>query len=222
MSRRFCVASVLCSMALAIGAVTSASASTVTITLQQSGFADFQTSGTGSASTGTMTFGTFTIDNVTGSSNPFAFPIQISGSSSLGTGTGGTLNVFVTVQGLTAQTGAFFSGFTENSISGATTVQELTFVDPLNGLNGGTQIGSTSFTALGSTSQTYFIDPTLLTNPYSLTEEFIITTDGQGAALATITVAVPEASTWAMMILGFFGIGFMAYRRKGGTAFRLA
>jgi hypothetical protein len=26
--------------------------------------------------------------------------------------------------------------------------------------------------------------------------------------------AVPEPSTWAMMILGFFGIGFMAYRRR--------
>jgi hypothetical protein len=26
--------------------------------------------------------------------------------------------------------------------------------------------------------------------------------------------AVPEPSTWAMMILGFMGVGFMAYRRK--------
>lgn len=26
--------------------------------------------------------------------------------------------------------------------------------------------------------------------------------------------AVPEASTWAMMMLGFFGVGFLAYRRK--------
>jgi hypothetical protein len=34
--------------------------------------------------------------------------------------------------------------------------------------------------------------------------------------------AVPEASTWAMMILGFFGVGFMAYRRKSPSAFRLA
>jgi hypothetical protein len=34
--------------------------------------------------------------------------------------------------------------------------------------------------------------------------------------------AVPEASTWAMMILGFFGVGFMAYRRKGQAALRLA
>jgi hypothetical protein len=37
-----------------------------------------------------------------------------------------------------------------------------------------------------------------------------------------ISTAVPEPSTWAMMILGFFGIGFMAYRRKSrGPAFRV-
>jgi hypothetical protein len=34
--------------------------------------------------------------------------------------------------------------------------------------------------------------------------------------------AVPEPSTWAMMILGFFGVGFMAYRKKNGLALRLA
>jgi hypothetical protein len=34
---------------------------------------------------------------------------------------------------------------------------------------------------------------------------------------------VPEPSTWAMMILGFAGVGFMAYRRKSkGSAFRIA
>jgi hypothetical protein len=34
---------------------------------------------------------------------------------------------------------------------------------------------------------------------------------------------IPEASTWAMMIIGFIGIGFLAYRRKGRTyAFRVA
>lgn len=30
--------------------------------------------------------------------------------------------------------------------------------------------------------------------------------------------AVPEPSTWAMMILGFAGVGFMAYRRKSKQA----
>jgi hypothetical protein len=29
--------------------------------------------------------------------------------------------------------------------------------------------------------------------------------------------AVPEPSTWAMMILGFLGVGFLAYRRRGST-----
>ena len=39
---------------------------------------------------------------------------------------------------------------------------------------------------------------------------------------ATFTSAVPEPSTWAMMILGFAGVGFMAYRRKNNTALRAA
>jgi hypothetical protein len=35
--------------------------------------------------------------------------------------------------------------------------------------------------------------------------------------------AVPEASTWAMLMLGFVGVGFVAYRRKQGEpTFRLA
>jgi hypothetical protein len=39
----------------------------------------------------------------------------------------------------------------------------------------------------------------------------------------TLTIAaVPEPSTWAMMILGFIGMGFVAYRRKSKSAFRLA
>jgi hypothetical protein len=37
-----------------------------------------------------------------------------------------------------------------------------------------------------------------------------------------INPSVPEPSTWAMMILGFFGVGFMAYRRKSQTSLRLA
>jgi PEP-CTERM motif len=46
----------------------------------------------------------------------------------------------------------------------------------------------------------------------------------QFAATGTIgpVPAVPEPSTWAMMILGFTGIGFMAYRRKSKPAFMAA
>jgi PEP-CTERM motif len=51
--------------------------------------------------------------------------------------------------------------------------------------------------------------------------------DGEAflAAITTegFTAAVPEPSTWAMMILGFCGLGFMAYRRKqNGTALSVA
>jgi hypothetical protein len=44
---------------------------------------------------------------------------------------------------------------------------------------------------------------------------------GTGGFMLASTV--PEPSTWAMMILGFAGVGFMAYRRKqNGQALRLA
>jgi hypothetical protein len=55
--------------------------------------------------------------------------------------------------------------------------------------------------------------------------DIISGTTGNTGAIDVSTVStssVPEPSTWAMMILGFVGVGFMAYRRKGQAAFRLA
>ncbi|KRQ94754.1 hypothetical protein CQ12_04295 [Bradyrhizobium jicamae] len=44
-----------------------------------------------------------------------------------------------------------------------------------------------------------------------------------GPALDNVSVtAVPEASTWAMMILGFVGVGFMAYRGRSQGVIRVA
>ena len=51
----------------------------------------------------------------------------------------------------------------------------------------------------------------LVPDPYGTTQEMIVQ-----------TAAVPEPSTWAMMILGFCGIGFMAYRRKSKPALMAA
>jgi hypothetical protein len=36
-----------------------------------------------------------------------------------------------------------------------------------------------------------------------------------------VVASVPETSTWAMMVLGFFGVGVFAYRRKGRKTIRL-
>ena len=44
-----------------------------------------------------------------------------------------------------------------------------------------------------------------------------------GTAYGTFVVAgVPEPSTWAMLLLGFAGLGFMAYRRKSKPALMAA
>jgi PEP-CTERM motif len=40
---------------------------------------------------------------------------------------------------------------------------------------------------------------------------------GYSSLSGTIS-AVPEPSTWAMVILGFAGLGFMVHRRKSRTA----
>lgn len=46
--------------------------------------------------------------------------------------------------------------------------------------------------------------------------------NAQGGLDVIQVAAIPEASTWAMMILGFFGIGLVAYRRRSqGLAFRI-
>jgi hypothetical protein len=38
----------------------------------------------------------------------------------------------------------------------------------------------------------------------------------------TVTAAIPEPESWAMLILGFLGIGFMAYRKRNNMTPRLA
>jgi uncharacterized protein (TIGR03118 family) len=42
--------------------------------------------------------------------------------------------------------------------------------------------------------------------------------NGESNGLFGSITAVPEPSTWAMMIVGFAGVGFMAYRRRNQTA----
>jgi PEP-CTERM motif len=45
---------------------------------------------------------------------------------------------------------------------------------------------------------------------------------GTFSAVLDVAPAVPEPSTWAMMILGFCGVGFMAYQRKSKPNLRMA
>jgi hypothetical protein len=77
--------------------------------------------------------------------------------------------------------------------------------------NPGSNPGTTEnyvFTATG-TSETLTLSQSSLTQASPIIDNISI-------------AAVPEPSTWAMMLLGFFGLGFMAYRRKNNAAFRFA
>lgn len=50
----------------------------------------------------------------------------------------------------------------------------------------------------------------------------VVFSDAGGNAFEFNVAPVPEPATWAMMVLGFLGLGFMAYRRKPqGRAVRL-
>jgi hypothetical protein len=57
-------------------------------------------------------------------------------------------------------------------------------------------------------------------SPFTFTGTYTI---GEDAGSGTFNIAnVPEPSTWAMMVLGFAGIGFMAYRRKSKSGLMAA
>jgi hypothetical protein len=72
-----------------------------------------------------------------------------------------------------------------------------------------------------SSSGFFFFNPTASEPGLS----FTFTPSGETTTAGTVSsevAAVPEPSTWAMMILGFFGVGFMAYRRKAKPTFMAA
>jgi hypothetical protein len=63
-----------------------------------------------------------------------------------------------------------------------------------------------------------FVDPTFTLDPSVLNPNQYTVLFSPNILLA----AVPEPSTWAMLLLGFAGIGFMAYRRKSKPALMVA
>jgi hypothetical protein len=52
------------------------------------------------------------------------------------------------------------------------------------------------------------------TEKFTLNASFSNVSGGPDAIQVGLLAAVPEPSTWALMVLGFFGLGFIAYRRK--------
>jgi hypothetical protein len=86
-------------------------------------------------------------------------------------------------------------------------VEELTFIDPGNGLYGGTQLASATFFGAGATSSTNSFTPPL-TGPYSETVEYIVTTNGAGSVNDTVDITDPTpVSEPSALLLAGLGIG---------------
>jgi hypothetical protein len=67
------------------------------------------------------------------------------------------------------------------------------------------------------------IDAVIPDFDYTLTGTYTIDgSSGSGTFNVSAVDPVPEPSTWTMMIVGFCGLGFMAYRRKNNMALRAA
>jgi PEP-CTERM motif len=69
---------------------------------------------------------------------------------------------------------------------------------------------------LGANSNAYVTFSNLLF------DEVILSSSGNSFEFSNVAAAAPEPATWAMMILGFGGVGFMASRRKNKHSFRFA
>jgi hypothetical protein len=52
----------------------------------------------------------------------------------------------------------------------------------------------------------------------ALEDENLFDTNSGSVVVTPVTPSVPEPSTWAMMLLGFTGVGFLAYRKHGRCA----
>ena len=63
-----------------------------------------------------------------------------------------------------------------------------------------------------------FVSPDTTNGTLFLSQEDSIMRLSCGPGCSIGVGAVPEPSTWAMMIIGFAGLGFMAYRRKAKPA----
>jgi hypothetical protein len=195
---------------------TTAGAATVTIGASVNG-GPITTEATGSgAASANFTIGGYTVDLVNGAQGALS---DIFNSSSLNVSTAGTppgtLDIFVTLSGLTSPTGltGLESTLTSNQLVGGWTESLQTWLDPTNTIFGlGTQLAAHGFTGPGAFDMVTF-EP--LTGTYSLTELYIISAGGSGTANANIDISqTPLPATLPLLATGLFGLWGWSRKRK--------
>jgi PEP-CTERM motif len=156
--------------------------------------------------------------------------IQVTGTGSTNSSFTGTATLFSTTAWTTGQLDAYLgiSASPTNPIGAFLPATQALLGNPA-GLDGfyvfQLAFGASNPPGPGGTPTDLFSTNVFAQGGYAvsfltLTDGSVVATANSGALFAT--GGVPEPSTWAMLILGFAGIGFMAYRRKSQGHFRLA
>jgi len=192
-------------------------------------YTDFGTTGAPTPVSGGVTLGNTAGGNITftgggaietgSSSGKYAQPAGSTGNF-LSTGFNGETSTVVTEAQLTGLHN--YVGLYWGSIDTYNTLN-LYNGNTLVGTVVGNQVGAPADgnQASGDANRYVNISSSLLFNRV----EFVSSSPAFELDNVALTAAVPEASTWAMMLLGFLGLGFLGYRKSSKTSvasFRLA
>jgi hypothetical protein len=109
-----------------------------------------------------------------------------------------------------------------NITSSQIIINDTNIFSVLESFNGFTiTLADLSFTGLSPVSNTFSGSYSLGNGTLSFNVDPFFGTANR-TAVFDLTAAIPEPSTWAMMLLGFASLGFMAYRRKSKPALMAA
>jgi hypothetical protein len=205
----------LLALAVLVGMPSLAHADTITISLQEAGVNSGNptveaTSSTGVAAIAGLSYGTFTVNTVTGTGSPAVNEPELdSTSTNVNSSASGTLTVYVMESGITSPTGtnSYLSSFTSNVLNGAISgVTEATLI------NGAPLAAGVTFHSIGASAST---NSATTTAPFSETEVYTITATGAGNVNDTIDItAAPEPGSLGLLSSGLFGIALLGLRRR--------
>jgi hypothetical protein len=132
--------------------------------------------------------------------------------------TAANLTVWVTRTGLSGLGLKQYHSYTNNNLGSGLSSTISQFYSTTNQKYGGTLVGTLSRNGAGSNSQNLITSIDLTADgTYSWTQKYVLSASsgsGSRSMSPTMTAAVPEPGTWALMIMGFGGAGAMIRSRR--------